>query len=106
MKRVSSRFAVLMAAMMMTMMSFAKTQDFGGRVLDEKGLTLPGSSTRPARSIAALVPARSRRRGCSATRHRIMQRSTYGRFACKEYPIYLVHSATILTFATSNRHKF
>ena len=41
-----------------------------------------------------------------ATRHRIMQRSTYGRFACKEYPIYLVHSATILTFATSNRHKF
>ena len=41
MKRVSSRFAVLMAAMMMTMMSFAKTQDFGGRVLDEKGEPMP-----------------------------------------------------------------
>ena len=41
MKRVSSRFAVLMAAIMMTMMSFAKTQDFGGRVLDEKGEPMP-----------------------------------------------------------------
>ena len=41
MKRVSSRFAVLMAAMMMTMMSFAKTQDFGGRILDEKGEPMP-----------------------------------------------------------------
>ena len=41
MKRVSLRFAVLMAAMMMTMMSFAKTQDFGGRVLDEKGEPMP-----------------------------------------------------------------
>ena len=30
-----------MAAMMMTMMSFAKTQDFGGRVLDEKGEPMP-----------------------------------------------------------------
>ena len=35
------RFAVLMAAMMMTMMSFAKTQDFGGRILDEKGEPMP-----------------------------------------------------------------
>lgn len=41
MKRVSSRFAVLMAAMMMTMMSFAKTQDWGGRVIDEKGEPMP-----------------------------------------------------------------
>ena len=41
MKRVSLRFAVLMAAMMMTMMSFAKTQDFGGRILDEKGEPMP-----------------------------------------------------------------
>ena len=30
-----------MAAMMMTMMSFAKTQDFGGRILDEKGEPMP-----------------------------------------------------------------
>ena len=36
MKRINVRLAVLMAAIMMTMMSFAKTQD-GGRVLDEKG---------------------------------------------------------------------
>ena len=35
------RFAALMAAMMMTMMSFANTQDFGGRVLDEKGEPMP-----------------------------------------------------------------
>ena len=41
MKRVSLRFAVLMAAMMMTMMSFAKTQDWGGRVIDEKGEPMP-----------------------------------------------------------------
>ena len=30
-----------MAAMMMTMMSFAKTQDFGGQILDEKGEPMP-----------------------------------------------------------------
>ena len=41
MKRVSLRFAVLMAAMIMTMMSFAKTQDWGGRVIDEKGEPMP-----------------------------------------------------------------
>ena len=41
MKRVSLRFAVLVAAMMMTMMSFAKTQDWGGRVIDEKGEPMP-----------------------------------------------------------------
>ena len=35
------RFAALMAAMMMTMMSFAKTQDWGGRVIDEKGEPMP-----------------------------------------------------------------
>ena len=40
MKRVSLRFAVLMAAMIMTMMSFAKTQDWGGRVIDEEGDTM------------------------------------------------------------------
>jgi len=34
MKRINVRLAVLMAAIMMTMMSFAKTQDFGGRVGD------------------------------------------------------------------------
>ncbi len=41
MKRINVRLAVLMAAIMMTMMSFAKTQDFGGRVLDEKGEPMP-----------------------------------------------------------------
>ena len=41
MKRMYLRFAVLMAAMMMTMMSFAKTQDWGGRVIDEKGEPMP-----------------------------------------------------------------
>ena len=35
------RFAALMAAMMMTMMSSAKTQDWGGRVIDEKGEPMP-----------------------------------------------------------------
>ena len=34
MKRINVRLAVLMAAIMMTMMCFAKTQDFGGRVGD------------------------------------------------------------------------
>ena len=41
MKRINVRMAVLMAAIMMTMMSFAKTQDFGGRLLDEKGEPMP-----------------------------------------------------------------
>ena len=41
MKRVNLRFAVLMAAMMMTMMTSAKTQDWGGRVIDEKGDPMP-----------------------------------------------------------------
>jgi len=41
MKRINVRLAALIAAMMMTMMSFAKTQDFGGRVLDEKGEPMP-----------------------------------------------------------------
>ena len=66
MKRINVRIAVLMAAIMMTMMSFAnrwssenramlasamsshdrgravlKTQDFGGRVIDEKGEPMP-----------------------------------------------------------------
>ena len=41
MKNVSFRFAALMAAMMMTMSMSAKTQDWGGRVIDEKGEPLP-----------------------------------------------------------------
>ena len=41
MKKVSLRFAALMAAMMMTMTSFAKTQDWSGRVIDEKGEPMP-----------------------------------------------------------------
>ena len=41
MKNVSLRFAALMAAMMMTMTMFAKTQDWGGRVIDEKGEPMP-----------------------------------------------------------------
>ena len=41
MKKVSLRFAVLMAAMMMTMTVQAKTQDWGGRVIDEKGEPMP-----------------------------------------------------------------
>ncbi|WP_033147527.1 TonB-dependent receptor domain-containing protein [Prevotella sp. P6B1] len=41
MKRINVRLAVLMTAMMMTMMSFAETQDFGGRILDEKGEPMP-----------------------------------------------------------------
>ena len=35
------RFAALMAAMMMTMTVQAKTQDWGGRVIDEKGEPMP-----------------------------------------------------------------
>ena len=41
MKRINVRLAVLMAAIMMTMTSLAKTQDFGGRVIDEKGEPMP-----------------------------------------------------------------
>ena len=41
MKNVSLRFAALMAAMMMTMSMTAKTQDWGGRVIDEKGEPMP-----------------------------------------------------------------
>ena len=41
MKRINVRVAVLMAAIMMTMTSFAKTQDFGGRVIDENGEPMP-----------------------------------------------------------------
>ena len=41
MKKVSLRFAALMAAMMMTVMTFAETQDWGGRVIDEKGEPMP-----------------------------------------------------------------
>ena len=35
------RLAALMVSIMMTMMSFAKTQDWGGRVIDEKGEPMP-----------------------------------------------------------------
>ena len=41
MKRINVRLAVLIAAIMMTMTSLAKTQDFGGRVIDEKGEPMP-----------------------------------------------------------------
>ena len=41
MKRISLRFAALMATMMMTMTMSAKTQDWGGRVIDEKGEPMP-----------------------------------------------------------------
>ena len=41
MKKVSLRFAALMAAMMMTVLTFAKTQDWGGRVIDEKDEPMP-----------------------------------------------------------------
>ena len=41
MKNVSLRFAALMAAMMMMMSMTAKTQDWGGRVIDEKGEPMP-----------------------------------------------------------------
>ena len=41
MRSIGFKMATLMAAMMMTMMSFAKTQDFGGRILDEKGEPMP-----------------------------------------------------------------
>ena len=35
------RFAVLMTAIVMTMTAQAKTQDWGGRVIDEKGEPMP-----------------------------------------------------------------
>ena len=41
MKRLSFRFAALMAAIVMTMTAQAKTQDWGGRVIDEKGKPMP-----------------------------------------------------------------
>ena len=41
MERICLRLTVLMAAMMMTMTMAAKTQDWGGRVIDEKGEPMP-----------------------------------------------------------------
>ena len=41
MKKLNLRLTALMAAMMMTMTCFAKTQDWGGRVIDEKGEPMP-----------------------------------------------------------------
>ena len=41
MKRMFLRFAVLMAAIGITMTAQAKTQDWGGRVIDEKGEPMP-----------------------------------------------------------------
>ena len=41
MKRYVFRMTALMAAMIMTLTSFAKTQDWGGRVIDEKGEPMP-----------------------------------------------------------------
>ena len=41
MKKMNLRLAALMAVMMMTMMSFAKTQDWGGKVIDENGQPMP-----------------------------------------------------------------
>ena len=41
MRNVSLRFAALMAAMMMTMTAQGRTQDWGGRVIDEKGEPMP-----------------------------------------------------------------
>ena len=41
MKKIVFRMTALMAAMMITMTSFAKTQDWGGRVIDEKGDPMP-----------------------------------------------------------------
>ena len=41
MKGMYLRFAALMAAMMMTMTVQAKTQDWSGRVIDEKGEPMP-----------------------------------------------------------------
>ena len=41
MKKIVFRLTALMAFMMMTLTSFAKTQDWGGRVIDEKGEPMP-----------------------------------------------------------------
>ena len=41
MKKLSFRLMALMAAMMMTLTSSAKTQDWGGRVIDENGDPMP-----------------------------------------------------------------
>ena len=41
MKKLNLRMTTLIAAMMMTVMSFAKTQDWGGRVIDENGEPMP-----------------------------------------------------------------
>ena len=41
MKKNVFRMTALMAAMMMTMTNFAETQDWGGRVIDEKGEPMP-----------------------------------------------------------------
>ncbi|MBQ6917452.1 MAG: carboxypeptidase-like regulatory domain-containing protein, partial [Prevotella sp.] len=41
MKKLSFRLMALMAAMMMTLTSSAKTQDWGGRVIDENGEPMP-----------------------------------------------------------------
>ena len=41
MKKIVFRMTALMAAMMMTMTMTAKTQDWGGRVIDEKGEPMP-----------------------------------------------------------------
>ena len=41
MKKIVFRLAALMALMMMTMTAQAKTQDWGGRVIDEKGEPMP-----------------------------------------------------------------
>ena len=41
MKKMSFRLAVLMTALMMTMVSIAKTPDVGGTVVDQKGEPMP-----------------------------------------------------------------
>ncbi len=41
MKKIVFRMTAFMALMMMTLTSFAKTQDWGGRVIDEKGEPMP-----------------------------------------------------------------
>ena len=41
MKKMVFRMTALMAAIMMTMTAQAKTQDWGGRVIDEKGEPMP-----------------------------------------------------------------
>ncbi len=41
MKKIVFRMTVLMAFMMMTMTAQGKTQDWGGRVIDEKGEPMP-----------------------------------------------------------------